>query len=130
MDRIMTWDLRFGKAKDISALRKRALGMGVDLPTKIEMTDTPILQAIVNAGRWVVQCPYCAGAEYAREDKIFMCQSCWNGTDRKWLPVVFPPDRQEIEAILIKRMNPGNRNWRPGETIDFLKAENMAKGVK
>jgi hypothetical protein len=81
----------------------------------------------VNHGRWVVDCPDCAGAQLAcRTDHRFMCNV--------WGNVVFgglsrgvdgPADADRIEALLLQR-RPANQNWVPGETVDDLLGENLA----
>jgi hypothetical protein len=43
--------------------------------------------------------------------------------------VVFPTNKKEIETVLSGR-NLENKNWIPGETIEFLKKENKEHGVK
>lgn len=98
------------------ALLKLPLPIGVD-------EDTPPLEAYVNHGRWIVKCE-CGGAEKAWEERLFMCQSCWNGGSKhKYRRTVFPKRRAEIEALLIKRPLQ-NRNWTPGETLVLLRREN------
>ena len=131
-DYIVTWDTRFGASYQASvpAMRRRARDAGVELPESISTAASPVLVAIVNHGRWVVPCPTCAGAEYARESGLFMCENCWNsGSRRAWLLAVFPEDREEIEAALIKRLSPQNRNWTPAETLNDLNQENTERGL-
>lgn len=83
------------------------------------------LKAYVNNGRWIVSCE-CGGAEYAWEEEVFMCQSCWNARHgHKFRPAVFPSYRRQIEEVLELRLLP-NRNWYESETVDDLKKENEA----
>jgi len=85
--------------------------------------DAPVL-AYVNAGRWIVRCE-CGGAEFAWENKLFMCQSCFNAAHKgKYREVIFPADRATIEAVLKRRPLP-NRNWLVTETADDLEKENI-----
>ena len=85
--------------------------------------DKPLL-TYVNHGRWLVSCDKCKGAEYAWEEGMFMCRSCWNaGHGHQYRKAEFPEDRQKIEKILEKRALP-NRNWSHGETLAFLRQEN------
>jgi hypothetical protein len=127
MDTIMTWD-SFFKDSPLTRharLSKEAAKRGTPLPGEILVADLT-LPAIANAGRWGVLCPWCAGAEFAREDGLFMCQSCWNaGVQRKYVRVSFPANRGGIEAVLVKRIDPQTRNW-TNETIEVLLAENAA----
>tara|TARA_Y100000310_G_scaffold268882_1_gene281765 strand:- start:117 stop:500 length:384 start_codon:yes stop_codon:yes gene_type:complete len=95
------------------------------------MADVKPLQARVNHGRWVADCE-CAGAELANEEGQFMCLSCFNlELGHKYRPVIFPKNRQSIEVELMRRPVP-NRNWNPGESLAFLKADYEAHngGVK
>ena len=90
---------------------------------------TPTAHAVVNQGRWIVRCPFCAGAELMWEDKEFMCLSCFNEkAEGKPLKVIIPRNRKAIEAILEKRPLE-NQNWEVGETIDNLLKENAENGV-
>lgn len=83
------------------------------------------LAAEVNHGRWVVSCPYCAGASMAEEGEVFFCPDCLmlqNGGFPR--PVMFPPNAAEIEAILLDRPDEARRNWLPYETVEALRREN------
>lgn len=81
------------------------------------------LTAYVNWGHWRVKCE-CGCTEFAWEEGRFMCRSCYNGKHgHKYRRAIFPRDREKIEAILKPRPLE-NRNWRPGETLAFLRAEN------
>jgi hypothetical protein len=130
MDTIMTWDNYF---KDSPLTRHAKLGQaalkrGVFLPPQGPLSDK-VLPLVVNIGRWVVICPFCFGAEFAREDGLFMCQSCWNAkAGRQYQRAAFPLERKEIESILLKRLDPQTRNWTPGETVVDLLLENAALG--
>lgn len=96
--------------------------------------------AEVNQGRWIVQCPAagCGGAMVVTTTTpIYMCVDCANaGNGGQWYQVVFP-DAVELVAIereLLKRparmpAQAVNRNWKPGETVDDLIAENTARGI-
>lgn len=90
------------------------------------------IHAYVNHGRWIVECPHCKFAVPAsKRHPAFYCLRCGNiknGGDG--LRVVFPPDAQLIETILIRRPEKENRNWRPGETPGDLQIENLQHGVK
>ena len=89
------------------------------------ISDGIPLKACVNRGRWLIQCE-CDGAEYAFEEGLFMCQSCWNTNHQhKYRRFVFPKGREAIEWILMVSPLP-NRNWLLGETLAQLKAENEA----
>jgi ribosomal protein L37AE/L43A len=85
------------------------------------------LAAEVNQGRWIVRCPYCPGAAFASEaDPHFICNDCGNKANGyAWHPVTFPKAQPDIEAALDVREQ-RHQNWKPGETVAQLLAENAA----
>jgi len=107
------------------------------------------VHAEINAGRWIAQCPDCAGAEaVSAEEPIFFCFSC--GNERiggKLRRVQFPEHFKEIEAELLKRpvrLMAGRdeiakmldaiperlpRAWTPDETIEDLQEQNREAGL-
>lgn len=98
-----------------------------------EEVDTKlVVQASVNHGRWVANCPYCAGAELVDPDDLrFWCLSCdMAANGRRWLRVAMPANRAKLEAELVKRRSSANRNWIPGETLAALRRENDTNGVR
>lgn len=116
------------------------------------------LQAYVNNGRWIMDCPTCATPLPARETPV-VCPRChpdmlaraWrqmsNGDLR---PVVdyelvaaaqtharekdeeytpiYPAEREQIERILRMRPAPKNMNWIPEETVQDLIDQNVEHG--
>lgn len=84
--------------------------------------DATPVYAYANHGRWVADCP-CGGAELVVERAPLLCGSC--GTTR---PVVWPDNVKELETVLARRPKL-NQNWHPGEPVDLLKAENLARGI-
>ena len=67
----------------------------------------PPVYALVSNGRWVAMCdePGCRGCEYVDpQEKVFFCLSCGNRNSGKGRPVIFPPDREDIEAALLERV--------------------------
>ena len=44
-----------------------------------ELFNGQPLKARVEYSRWIVDCPNCGGAEFAFEDKRFICSQCNNG---------------------------------------------------
>lgn len=97
------------------------------LPTAMSNEQT---FARCEQGRWIVDCPYCAGAQFAaRDDPRFFCVSCLNErAGARWLRVVWPKDVGGIEAVLRERLTE-NANWVPGETVADLRAENTEHGL-
>ena len=106
------------------------------------------VEARIDFGRWIADCPECKGAEYVDpEDPFFFCQSCGNaslkGTARR---VRFPRDRGAIEAAVLERpvkeLNVKgkltraltakpvflglSRSWKPGESVAELKRQERA----
>jgi hypothetical protein len=87
--------------------------------------------AEVNAGRWIVQCPWCLSASIAsRSDPRFFCVECRNaGAQGKWITVTWPSTVDDIEALLVMRPDPRTRNWKPIETTGDLMHENERHGI-
>lgn len=94
-----------------------------------ETASAPILRAEVNHGRWIVRCPFCAGAELADpDDPRFFCCGCHNsGVDGRWLPVQWPAERQGIEDALCERNEEEHRNWLPHESVIDLLAQTLER---
>ena len=91
--------------------------------------------AYCNWGRWVADCPRpdCSSAEHAGDEGgavggltglAFHCSHCGLVCSASW-----PANVDDIERILAQRPVPSTRNWRPGETLHDLMAENIAHGV-
>jgi hypothetical protein len=84
--------------------------------------------AYVSHGRWVADCPSCASAqEVDPADPQFWCPMCQLPS---WRTLLVPGKRElaRIEAALLARPNPENRNWMPPETVEHLEAETSAGG--
>lgn len=72
----------------------------------------PVLNARMEQGRWLIDCPYCKGASFLFiSDLRFMCPDCFNiFYDGAWLPVAIPDNFDEVEAeALAKPIS--ERNW-------------------
>ena len=107
--------------------------------------------AFVNNGRWLGRCKICGNPIYVSwKTPILYCMECGNGGRKAAWPVEFPAEREQIEAVLIRRLvelaNPKRlirndvelafntrpaipglaRTWRPGVTAEMLEAENEA----
>lgn len=81
-----------------------------------------IVDARINQGRWIVDCPVdgCAEASLVFDaDPRFVCVTCGAGP----FLVMLPAEREGIEAALDERPAV-NRNWHPGETVGDLRVEN------
>ena len=112
---------------------ERGLGLLPGLQEAVESDEfAGSVLASIDRGRWIVQCSVCASAVNASvRTPYFICVGC--GSSGKWLRVVFPDRRLEIEEILM--MRPGfrtsapNRNWIPGEIVFDLLFENVIHGI-
>lgn len=109
-----------------------------------EAPDAMPVHAYVNNGRWLARCPDCPrGCELISRDPRpsgkparnrrdwFWCNSCQNASaGNRFRPIIWPSERfiEQMLAILAPRPEV-NTNWLPGETLDFLRAENMEHGL-
>jgi len=106
-------------------------GPVVGVPADVEGNPTGpelVATAEVNHNRWLVRCPFCdSGVQHACDiDRRFFCVDCLNlAAGGCWVRVVWPDDRTEIEEALLERPL-GNRNWKPGQTAEDLRAEMAA----
>lgn len=82
------------------------------------------LDAYISHGRWVADC-FCGGGIVASPELVeAACTDC-----ATVFPIRFPEARPEIEQALLARPEEKNRNWRPGESIDQIQAENAEHGA-
>lgn len=84
------------------------------------------INAYVNHGRWIAECPDCCNAQLAcKTDPRFLCNECGNvAVGKLWRTVLFPPNTTGIEALLQNRPV-ANQNWVPGETPAQLATDNL-----
>lgn len=84
------------------------------------------VEARVDGGRWVVDCPFCPGAELLDPDDLrFFCLGCYNeGAEGRWLQVIVPAEKEEIETVLMERPEIWRR-WDPKKTLMDLQVENV-----
>ena len=94
-----------------------------------DYSQRPVV-AEVSHNRWIAVCE-CGGCEVVDpEAPLFYCFSCYNIADGGLArSVAFPPDWDQVERVLMVRMDPLTRNFLPGETLDKLRAENMEHGL-
>lgn len=104
----------------------------VTVPAPSKVRRSAPLPAVVNHGRWLVECDRagCGGAMYASEqDHRFLCPECGNADQGgQWRPVTWPTNLPAIAAVLELRLDPATANWAPGETLEELRAENLRHG--
>lgn len=100
------------------------------------------LRAWVCRSDWRVDCDVCGDNLATEPGQPFFCPNCLNASnDNRARPVIWPDNRGEIEAILSRRIIPSTRNWQAfqcardrfgnwlnEETIDDLRAEQIAHG--
>jgi hypothetical protein len=133
-DKIITHEdifrLPYGEFVRYSASRK-----SMQAPAQDGVTDGEIV-AYVNHGRWIAECPDCAGAQLVSElERRFWCLNCGNAAvNFAWRHVRMPQKRTAIEAeLVIRPAAKGDRaitrNWLPGETVKDLQRENVEHGV-
>ena len=102
-------------------------GKSVPITGETDWQKLPPIYAYVSAGRWVVECPDCTYAiRFCEATPQFICPK-----HEQWLRVELPDEREAIEAELIVRpvhpiLGLWKSNWKLGETVDDLKAENAA----
>jgi len=84
------------------------------------------IQAYVNEGRWIAECPDCKNAQLAcKTDPRFLCDNCGNvAVGKLWRTVVWPANVTGIESMLENRPLV-NQNWVPGETGPQLGIDNL-----
>jgi len=117
-----------------------------------ELSKKYSVYARVDSGRWLADCPICSRSNYVDPDEpVFYCFGCGNQGSGKFVPVIFPEEREEIETLLLARpvtveetdtnpvsqaINsvasiPGHaRNWDNELSVEDLKQANKEKKVK
>jgi hypothetical protein len=93
----------------------------------------------------MAMCPFCPSAQVVHpDDRRFLCagqDGCANHpVDGAYVPVIFPRNRRQIEAVLVRRPSLATRNWLPpqvaerfgsySETVAMLRLENAAHGIR
>lgn len=86
--------------------------------------------AQVIRSNWVAVCPFCAGGILIQPGEPFFCPDCMmQGNGFLPMGIRWPENRTAIEAVLVQRPNPMNRNWYPWESVDVLTAENLEHDI-
>ncbi len=108
------------------AIVERVWRVGLGRPAPSSGSSTTA-EARIEHGRWIVDCPYCKGAQFAsKADRRFFCVDCGHeatSDEGRWLKVAWPRNPDEIEQELVRRPNVVNRNWKAGETVASLRNE-------
>lgn len=85
--------------------------------------------AVVNKGRWLIECPHCPSARMAHRDRTFWCPGCGNAdVGGQSIVVEWPADWQLIEQLLLVRPV-ANRNWLLRESVADLARQNVDRGL-
>lgn len=103
---------------DRTWLAAKSPGVGFDrTPPSGAVAGVTIL-ARVEFGRWIVDCPWCGGAELgSHADHLFFCCGCRNKTvGHAYARVEFPKHRVGLERVLLD-LPENARHWRPGQTV-------------
>ena len=102
-----------------------------DLPATLELGDGEFLPRIAH-GQVRAQCPDCDGWTLMRKATVnHVCYTCWGNGETPVLRVVAWPSRQggHRSSAAVARPRHINRNWKLGETLAELQAENRENGV-
>lgn len=134
-DKILTHEDMFNQPYT-GFVRGMAAKKSMHAPARDDVTAGAPVQAYVNHGRWIAECPDCNGAQIMSEtERRFWCLSCGNAAiNFAWRHVRLPRDRDDIESTLMLRpaARPDKaitRNWNAGETVEELEQENASHGV-
>jgi len=86
-----------------------------------------VLVARIDHGRWIVDCLCGAGVYTHPEWRLACCVDC----GAIYHDIVMPsaPAIAALTRLLLARARRENQHWSPGESLDRLKAENLAHNV-
>lgn len=87
--------------------------------------DPAPLEARIDFGSWLVDCPCGAGNATTPAWGFALCYGC--GAIHEG--VVFPDDWAAIEATILARPEQWQRAWKSDETVEDLRTENRMIGV-
>ena len=98
-------------------------------------TDYPSIPAFIDSNRLIVNCPSCNAAMFVdRADLRFFCcnteDECFNSfAGDQWIRVSLPVEYNEIDRLLSLRPFIKNRNFLVSESVEIIRAENVAHEV-
>lgn len=85
--------------------------------------------AFILRGQWTVACDVCTEQVIYEPGELFYCPNCCNArNDNHARPVLVPHERQGIEALLVRRVDPVTRNWWPDGAIRDLRGGGWMAG--
>jgi hypothetical protein len=87
--------------------------------------DAGQLPVVVESGKWLVHCPCGNYPSVLPEARLACCFEC----GAVYADLVMPEETSAIEAALLERAHPALRAWRPGETVETLRAQSQALAV-
>ena len=111
-------------------------GQRTPLPPLSEVSGQ--VQANVNHGRWIVDCPSegCGNAiVVSQREPYYICTDCGSPENGgRWYCVIYPSDKAQVEVELLKRpedkpLLAETRNWTPGESVADLRRGNRQHGI-
>jgi hypothetical protein len=86
--------------------------------------------AYVNWSNWKVACPFCPEVVLAEPGYAYYCPNClMAGNGNRAMDIIFPPDKEIIDALLNMRPSPENRHWELVETSGDLIDQNVKNGI-
>lgn len=114
---------RGGYRQYVHSLLLMRYGMAPDW----ELCDSPVT-AWINQGNWAADCE-CGGSMIVEPGEPYICPDCCNAAQGgKARPVIWPDEKKDIEAVILERPFPRNRNWLATETLETLVEQNVEKG--
>lgn len=104
-----------------AAFVEKQRASGSEALAVVERADP--VAARVEAGSWVADCDCNCPNSTSPEWGIACCFGCGDVRTN----IVFPPDWEAIEALLVHRPQK-DRRWWPDQTLDQVREHNIAKG--
>lgn len=84
------------------------------------------LDAKVNHGRWLVDCPACGSGAFTHPEwRLACCANC----GAVYRGVNFPEQIEEVTRLLLERPRRETQNWVAGEALWKLRFENRVHGL-
>lgn len=92
-----------------------------------ELCASPVF-AWINQGNWAADCE-CGGSMIVEPGESYICPDCVNAAQGGLArPVIWPDGKKDIEAVILERPFPRNRNWLVSETLEMLVDQNIERG--
>ena len=80
----------------------------------------------IAGGKWLIRCECRNAPSVHPEWKTARCMEC----GAVYRDIEMPANASEIEAVLVVRPHPANRAWLWPESVEDLRAENIAHGLE